>query len=177
MPSGPRQFLVLTACAGLLALLLGQLNHACAPLALTFSLPGLLIVVAGLRLPRTPALATALAIGLWLDAAGAGAFGRQALLLGLATLGLLGLRHRLPRDQIIVSGLVAIFLNLGLCLAEAILRLGRLPDPGTGALRLFADLIASQLLTALIAPWFIAFQRDALTLVRAPLPALRGRLA
>jgi rod shape-determining protein MreD len=166
-----RQTLVLLACTGGLATLLGQLNHGLAFLAVTLFVPGLLICFAALRLPLGTGLAVALLTGLWLDAASPGAFGRQAALLGLAFCLLYRVRTRLPREETLVGVVAAVFINLALFIVVAVTGLNALPDPGSGALRLLVDLLVSQLATILLGPWFFALQTRALELVGAPLPS------
>ena len=162
MPRALRQVLVLLACTGGLSALVGQLNHVLSPLALTVTLPGLLVAFAALRLPTGAGLAAALLTGLWLDAAAPVAFGRQAALLGLAFCFVHRVRARLPREETLIAVVVALFVNLALFVVLAFLDLGELPDPASAGLRLLADLVVSQLVTALIGPWFLALQRQAL---------------
>ena len=177
MPRSLRQVLVRLACTGGLSTLVGQLNHVLSPLALTVTLPGLLIVFAALRLPPGAGLATALLTGLWLDAAAPVAFGRHAALLGLAFCFVCRIRARLPREETLIDVVVALFVNLAFFVVLAFLGLSDLPDPAAGGLRLLADLIVSQLVTVLIGPWFLALQRQALALAGAlPTPSA-GRFA
>lgn len=129
--------------------------------------PGLLVAYAALRLPLQPGLLVACLAGLWIDAAAPVAFGRHALLLGLAFCVVHNLRARLPREETLVGVVAALFVNLALFVVFALLDLGALPDPAAGGLRLLADLVVSQLFTALIGPWFIALQTHALQLARA----------
>ncbi len=162
-----RQVLVLLACAAVLCAIVGQLNHYAAPWAVSFSVPGLLVVFAALRLPLATGFATAFVSGLWLDAAAPVPFGRQALVLALAFCLVYRLRPRLPRDQVVVGVVAALFVNLGLFVLLALLAIGGLPDPASGGLRILADLFVSQLLTALIGPWYLAFQAASLRLAGA----------
>ncbi len=166
-----RQVLALLACAGVLAAVLGQLNHALAPLALTVSAPGLLVAFAALRLPAGTGLAVVFCTGLWLDAAAPTPFGRQAALLGLAFCFLHNAARRLPREETLVGVVSALFVNLALFVVLAVVDLGSLPDTPSGALRLLADLIVSQVFTTLVGPWFLALQRAALDLAGVPPPA------
>lgn len=167
MPRALRQVLVLLACAGLFCGLLGQLNHALAPFAFTLGAPGLLVVYPALRLPLRPALAVAILAGLWLDAAAPVGFGRHALMLGVCVCVLHNLRPRMPREETIVGVVSALFVNLAFFVVLALANLGALPDPSAGGLRLLADLVFSQLFTALVGPWFLAFQNRTLELVGA----------
>lgn len=177
MPRTLRQVLVQLACAGGLIGLVGQLNHSLAPLALTLAVPGLVLAYAALRLPPRIALAVALLAGLWTDAASPVAFGRHALLFALVVCLVHNIRGRLPREETLVGVVVALFINLALFVALALLDLGSLPDPASGGLRLLADLLASQLFTALVGPWFLALQDRSLALARARPELLAKRFA
>ncbi|NDC74475.1 hypothetical protein EBZ70_04085 [bacterium] len=169
-----RQALALLACSGILIAIIAQLNHALAPLALTVSAPGLLIAYAALRLPTATGLAVVLFSGLWLDAAAMTPFGRQAALLGIAFGFLHNAARRLPHEETLVGVVSALFVNLALFVLLAVIDLGALPDSSAGAQRLLADLILSQVFTALTGPWFLALQNGMLTLAGAP-PAKRAR--
>jgi rod shape-determining protein MreD len=176
MPSALRQVLILLACAGGLAGLAGQFNHALSPLALTVTLPGLLIAYPALRLPSATGLTTALLVGLWLDAASPASFGRHAALLGLAFCLVHRMRWRLPREEALVGVVTAIFINLAVFVALALLDVGDLPDSGSAGARLLADLLVSQLATALVGPWFLALQHQSLRLAGAAPVEPSGRL-
>lgn len=172
-----RQVLALLACGAILCALVGQLNHAVSAWALTFSVPGLLVAGAALRLPPGAGFAAVFVTGLWLDAATPLPFGRQAFLLALAFCLVHRLRGRLPRQETIIAVVVALFVNLALFVGLAVFSLGTLPDPASAGLRLFGDLLVSQLLTALVGPWFIALQDAALRLVGAAPARVVNRLA
>jgi rod shape-determining protein MreD len=173
MSPSTRQILVLLLCTGGLVSLLGQLNHGLSAFAVTLAAPGLLVAFAALRLSLKPGLLVALLTGLWLDAVTPVDFGHNAFLLGLAFCLLHRVRARLPREEAVVGVVAAIFINLALCIVTAALNLNHLPDTSSGALRLLVDLVASQLVTALIGPWFLALQARSLQLAGAPPPALR----
>lgn len=173
MSPSTRQILVLLLCAGGFITLLGQLNHSLSGFAVTLSAPGLLVAFAALRLALKPGLVVSLLTGLWLDAVSGGPFGQQAFLLGLAFCLLHHVRTRLPREETLVGVVAAIFINLAFCIGIASTRINHLPEPATAAFRLLVDLLASQVVTALLGPWFIALQIRALELAGAPPPALR----
>lgn len=177
MSPSARQICVLTLCAALLIALLGQLNHSLSPFALTVTMPGLLVAFAGLRLPFGAGLAVALLSGLCLDSLAPVAMGRHAALLGLAFCLIHRVRARLPREETLVGVVAALFVNLGVFVLLAFLDLGELPDPAAAGLRLLVDLLVSQLATALVAPWFIAFQRHALRLAGAAPSVANSRFA
>lgn len=162
-----RQVLCLLACAAILCALVGQINHVASAWAVTFSVPGLLVAYAALRLPLGAGFAAVFVTGLWLDAATPLPFGRQAFLLAVAFCLVHRLRGRLPRQETLVGVVAALFINLALFVALAFFSMGSLPDPAAAGLRLLADLLVSQLLTALLGPWFLALQDAALRLVGA----------
>lgn len=165
-----RQVLALLGCTGILMAVVGQLNHALAPLAVTVSTPGLLIAFAALRLPFGTGLSVVFLSGLWLDAVAPTPFGRQAALLAIAFTCLHNAARRLPREEVLVGVVSALFVNLGLFVLLAMLDLGALPDSSAGARRLLADLVVSQVLTTVAGPWFFALQNRLLNLVGTPLP-------
>jgi rod shape-determining protein MreD len=167
MPPAYRQVFVILACVfGLLALV-GQLNHVLAPFALSLDVAGLLVAFAGLRLDFRRALVVAFIGGLWFDASAPAAFGRHAFLYALAVCMLARMRTRLPRDEVLVGVVAALFINLAFFVVDGFLDLGSLPDPASAGLRLLADLLVSQLFVALIGPWFFALQLQALHLAGA----------
>jgi rod shape-determining protein MreD len=57
-------------------------------------------------------------------------------------------------------------LNLFLFVAFSFVLVGANPRPGDAWVRLFVDLLASQLLLALVTPWFFALQVRAFDLAR-----------
>jgi len=173
MSLSTRQILVLLLCTGGFITLLGQLNHGLSGFAVTLSAPGLLVTFAALRLSLKPGLILTLLTGLWLGAVSGGPLGFQAFPLVLAFCLLHHVRARLPREEILVGVVAAIFINLALFIVAASTRLNSLPDPASGALRLLVDLVASQLATALLGPWFLALQARSLEFVGAAPPALR----
>lgn len=166
-----RQVLALLACCAVLCALLAQLNHVAAAWAVTFSAPGLLVAYAALRLPPGAGFVSVFTMGLWMDAATPLPFGRQAFVFAFAFCLVYRLRDRLPRNETITGVVVALFVNLALFVALAVFSLDTLPDPTSAGLRLLADLLVSQLITALIGPWFLSLQNAALRLVGSA-PAL-----
>lgn len=142
----------------LLALVLGQINHLLAPWHLHVWCGGLFVTFAALRLGyRTGAISVFLA-GLLLDADAPVAFGTQAFLFLATHAVVFTLRARIPREETVVAVMFALFANLGLFLALCFLRLDPTSFPAQTWLRAFADLLVSQLVLALIAPWFFAVQ-------------------
>lgn len=172
-----RQVLALLGCWAVLCVITGQANHYLSPLAITLSAPGLIVAFAALRLPLGAGLATALAAGLWVDAAAPVVFGRHALLLGLAFCIVHRVRGRLPRNETVVGVVAALFVNLALFVALAFMDLGELPDPAAAGTRLLADLLVSQLFTTIAGTWFLSLQHAALRLVGAAPVQISSRFA
>jgi cell shape-determining protein MreD len=149
-----RRTLVIVLCGFILLQLVGMSNHALAPARLYLWLGGLFVAFAGLRLPPL--------IGLLLDAVTPVPFGLHAFLFGIAQLVLVRIRHRFAATETLVAVTVALLTNLALFLALAFLYLGDAPEPTAAGLRMLMDLLISQCVLALIAPWFFALQTRAL---------------
>lgn len=156
---------VLWLTEALLLMLAAQANHALSGLHLYLFLGGLVVLEGALALPLGAGLAVSLAAGCLADAAApASAFGLQALLFATAHAVLHSLRERLPRESLAGKLVVALLVNLGLFLAITALEIGHSPAKVSAVLRLFCDLLASQAVLALIAPWFFALQVRSLQL-------------
>lgn len=165
---------VVTLANLLLLWLIGLANHHLAsawfPLAEHFSahlyFGGLFTTFAALRLdPRNGWIATVLT-GLLADAQTPAPFGTSVILLALVYAALLYGRQRFPRDEPLFGTVVALFSNLFLFLALSFVLVGSNPSPARAWLRLFTDLILSQLFIALITPWFLALQGRSFDLLR-----------
>lgn len=167
MSPAVRQFIVILFSALGVFLLVRALNHHLSVWQVQLTIGGLLITPSALRLQPKAALAAAFVTGLGLDVTMPVPFGENAILLMAATTLVLGLRHRIPREELAVSIAVAIILNLLLVLARTFLHLTDWPDPASNWLSLFASLVASQLFIGLIAPWFFALQRHSLVWIGA----------
>lgn len=153
-----RRVLILTAASLLLTLLLGQLNHYLAAWQLHVWCGGLFVAFIALRLGyRTGATASFIA-GLLLDAGTPIAFGTQGFLFLAAHAVIFTLRARAPRDETVIGVMFALIANLGLFIALTLLRIDRSPEAAQVWMRVFADLLVSQIVLALIAPWFFAVQ-------------------
>ena len=153
-----RRVLILTAASLLLALLLGQLNHYLAVWQVHVWCGGLFVAFVALRLGYRTGATAAFIAGLLLDAGTPVAFGTQGFLFLAAHAVIFTVRARAPRDETIVGVMVALLANLGLFLALSFLRIDPLIEPAQAWMRVFADLLVSQVVLALIAPWFFAVQ-------------------
>jgi rod shape-determining protein MreD len=157
----------------LLIWLAGLANHHLAPYALSIYVCGLFVPYAALKLDyRHGFLATALS-GLAFDALTPAPFGAHLVLLGFVHAVLLYGRRRFPRDEPIFATVVALLANLFLILALTTLVIGENPRPAGAWLRVFVDLIVSQLVIALVTPWFMGL--NTALLARARLDPETGR--
>lgn len=154
-----RRVFILVLASLLLALLLGQLNHHLSTWQVHVWCGGLFVAFAGLRIAYAPGASAAFLAGLLLDANAPIPFGTQGLLFLAAHAVVFTIRARAPRDEVAVGVVVALLANLGLFLALGFLRIEAGAESARAWLRSFADLLASQVVLALIAPWFFAVQQ------------------
>lgn len=160
------RWLLVLACNLLLGWLAGLANHHLGPHGITLYLGGLTVVYAGLRLDLRHGLAAVFLTGLAYDALTPVPFGLSAVLLGLAYGGLMQGRQRFPRDEPVFATVVALLANLFVFIAFSFVMVGDSPRPGLAWIRLFGDLVASQLVLLVITPWFLALNGRALELAR-----------
>ncbi|HRE80519.1 MAG TPA: rod shape-determining protein MreD [Opitutaceae bacterium] len=166
-----RRPLVLFATLFLLWVLVAQANHELSGFRVTLFLGGLFTVFAAIWLPRTEGLLTVFASGLLFDVGTPVWFGCHALLFSLAHTVIHHFRKRMPRDEAWVSVVVALLANLGIFLGVSFSAFHDLPAPTNVWPRLLTDLLLSQIVLALIAPWFFALQLKAFEITRVVLPA------
>ena len=159
-----RRALVIFLTLVLLWTLVAQLNHFAGEIHLYFFLGGLYVTYAALVLPPRPGLAAVLLGGMLCDANAPVAFGTHALLFAAAHAVLLSLRDRLPHEEMAGRIVIALLANLGIFLVLSFFEIGRLPLPAAAWPRLGTDLIFSQLVLALAAPWFFSLQEQSLLL-------------
>jgi rod shape-determining protein MreD len=166
-----RRTLVIFLTLLLLGVMTAQANHYLAARHVYLFVGGLFVTFAALRLPLRAGLGAVALGGLSLDAMLPLRFGTLTLLLLVAHAIIFNMRDRLPREETVVRVLVALISNLALFLALSFLLVGDTPSPGNAWLRLFFDLLCSQVAIALIGPWFFALQDRALLLARTePVP-------
>jgi rod shape-determining protein MreD len=94
-------------------------------------------------------------------------FGTHALLFSAAHALLFHLRDRLPRDDLVGRVVIALMANFGVYLALSFIADARAPSPAEAWPRILSDLVCSQVLVALAAPWFFALQARALVIAGA----------
>jgi len=159
-----RRWLVIFATLFLLWFIVAQANHYLAVWHVYLFVGGLFVAFSALQLPlRDGLIATALA-GLLCDANSAAIPGIHLVLFAGAHAVIFNVRDRIPRDQTITRVIVALLANLAIFLVFSFLQVGNLPSPAAAWPRLIFDLICSQTLIGLIAPWFFALQNRALEL-------------
>lgn len=141
-----------------------QINHALAPWRLYVFVGALAVTLPALTFSLRTGLLASFLGGLLFDAVAPVTFGTHAFLFALTHAVVFNLRDRLPRDDTLSRVLIALFANLGLFLVFSFSQVARSPAPASLWPRLFADLACSQILLALIAPWFFAIQARALAL-------------
>lgn len=170
-----RHSLLLLAASLLLGVVLSQINHYLADWQMSVWCGGLFVACLGLRLPYRTGAVVAFVAGLLLDANAPVAFGTQGILLLAGHALVFTLRARAPRDDTLVGVMIALITNLALFLALGFARIGNSPLPAETWMRSFADLLLSQLLIALIGPWYFAVQKRLLQLGGADLRELTRR--
>lgn len=161
-----RRCLVIFATLFLLWTLIAGLNHALAPHHVYLFVGGLYVAYSALALPPRSGLAATLLAGLMLDAVTPVAFGLHAVLFAVTHLMIFNLRDRIPREETVTRVVVALLANLLIFLVFSFLEVAARHVPGTVWPRLVCDLLCSQVLIALIAPWFFALQAASLALTR-----------
>ena len=163
-----RRVLPLFATQLLLWAVIAQLNHEVSGWRIYFFVGALFLTFVALTQSMRTGLALALLGGILCDATSPpGLFGTHTLLFAAGQLTVFHLRDRVPRDDTIGRIAVALLLNLALFLVFSFTQIGHSPAPGSAWPRLLIDLFCSQVLLALVAPWFFALQARALVLARA----------
>lgn len=158
------RWLIVALANLLLWWLTGLLNHYVAGLSVHFYLGGLLVAYGALRLDAGNGLTATFLTALLVDSLEPVPFGTSLFLFSLVHGVVLFGRHRFPREGTIFAIVVALLLNLFLVIALSFLLVGASPRPSAAWMRIFADLLFSQLAIVLVGPWFIALQDRAMEL-------------
>ena len=161
-----RRTLALLATLLLLWIIVAEINHALSGLRLYVFAGALFVAFAALTQPRRTGLAVSLLGGLICDANAPVGFGTHMLLFAVAHLTLFHVRDRVPRDDAISAIIVVLLTNLALFLVFSFTQIHGSPAPAAIWPRLIADLVCSQVLLAIVTPWFFALQSAALSLAR-----------
>ena len=158
---------VLFATLYLLHAIVAEVNSLLSGLHLWLFAGGLYVAYAALALPFQEGLAACLLGGFLCDAMAPVAFGTHAALFAVAYTIVFNVRERLQREETGVRVAVALLVNLGLFLIISFLRLRVIHGAGGAWPRMLSDLVWSEAVVALIAPWFFALQLHSLILARA----------
>ncbi|MDR0352901.1 MAG: hypothetical protein LBI02_06015 [Opitutaceae bacterium] len=162
--------IIVIPCGILLCTIAAQLNHYLSALHISVFIGGLLVAFPALRLRHRHGWRVIVPLGLWCDAATPLPFGLLTMLFLITHAVIFQLRPRIPKTGPLVGIAVALVANIALFAAVALFCALRRAAPSGLALRLLVDLLASELLIALVAPWFFAFQEHALALFNAAPP-------
>jgi rod shape-determining protein MreD len=163
-----RRTLLLFVSMFLLWSVVAELNHALSAWRVYIFTGALFVAWAALTQPLEVGLTASLLGALLCDANAPVLFGTHLVLFAAAHLLIHHIRERVPRDDRIACVLIVLFANLGLFLLFSFTQVHRSPSPATLWPRLFVDLACSQIVLALVAPWFFALQERLLGLVAAP---------
>lgn len=161
-----RRALVILATLVVLWVLVAQVNHYLAPLRVHVYVGGLFIAYAALMLPLRGGAWVMMVAGLLCDASTPATFGTQMMMFVLGFLAINTIRDRLPKEEMLVRLTVALLANLGLMLAISFVHLGDAPSAVVAWGRIVCDLLLSQLIIAILGPWFFALQSRALQISR-----------
>lgn len=156
----------------LLWTVVAEINHALSEYRVYLFVGALFVTYPALMLPWRAGLASAVLGGLLCDANAPVWLGTHLILFTAAFAIISHLRTRLPRDDTVARVVVASLANLALFLLFSFTQIGGSPSPATAWPRLIADLVASQIFLAVIAPWFFALQHHALLRARAEREAI-----
>lgn len=174
MPRHDFRWLIVFVANLVLWTLIGLANHYLSH----FSLPligsvtlhlyigGLLVTYAALRLDALHGFTAMILTAFVVDAGTPVPFGTSLVLFGLVHAFLLYGRLRFPREELVFGTVVALLSNLFLFIVLSFMLVGDNPRPGETWGRLFVDLIASQIVIALVTPWFLSLQVQAHALAR-----------
>jgi len=157
-----RTTLIIFGCCVVLWVSVCQINHYLAPIHLSLFAGGLLVAFPALRLDFRTGWWSSLLIGLLVDSSTPVAFGFHGLIFVAAHTGIFNLRGRFPREETAFGLIIALLANLALFIVITASLIHRTPSPLEMLPRLSLDLLASEFLVFLVAPWFFALQEKTL---------------
>ena len=163
-----RRAIINTLTLILLWAIVAQVNDALSTVRLYVFAGGLFVAFAALTQPRPAGLAAVMFAGLLCDANTPVNFGLHMLLFATGHFILFQLRERVPREDAVSAIAVVLLTNLALFLVFSFTQIHASPAPAITWPRLIADLVCSQVILALITPWFFALQAGALAFARVP---------
>jgi rod shape-determining protein MreD len=157
-----RRALITFSTLILLWAFVSELNHLLAPWHTYIWIGGLFILYPALAMPLRHGLFATILGGLLCDATSGTTFGTYTLLYATAHAVIFNIRDRVPRDETAGRVVIALFANLTLLLVFSFLQVARFPNASAAWPRIIMDLVCSQVVLALITPWFVALQMAAL---------------
>ena len=160
-----RRFLVIFATSVILWAMIAQVNHVLSSTHIYVFVGGLFVAYSALTFPLTAGMLCSIVAGMLCDAAEPVTVGTFVLLYATAHAVIFNIRNRIPRDEMMARVLVGLFANLGIFLSLCFVQIIHAPALAAAWPRILVDLIVSQLLIALIGPWYFALQSAALKLI------------
>ncbi len=167
-----RRCLTLFICQVILWAIVTQLNHTLSGMRVHLFIGALFVTYAALTQPLASGLLATLLSGLVFDANTPVGFGTHMVLFAFTHVVVFGLRDRVPRNETLSRVVIAVLANLALFLVFAMTQMVNLPSTAAVWPRLLIELACSQVLVALIAPWFFALQTRALAIARVDMNSL-----
>jgi len=159
-----RATFVLLGCCVVMWACVCQINHTLSPLHLSVFVGGLFVAFSALRLGFREGWWCSILIGLLMDSSAAVTFGFHALIFAIAHTIIYNFRGRIPREETAFGVVVALLTNIALFLVITFALIHRSPNPSAMITRLICDLLASEILIIIVAPWFFALQERSLGL-------------
>jgi cell shape-determining protein MreD len=151
----------------LLRAAVAEVNSALSGMHVWLFAGGLFVAYSALAMPFRDGFFVSVLAGLLCDAVTPVRFGTHAVLFAAAHAVVYNARERLQRDDTTVRVAVTLLVNAGLFLALSFTRI-RLGHGGAAMWpRMLSDLFWSELVVAVIAPWFFALQLRTLELAGA----------
>ena len=141
-------------------------HHALSPRHVYLWIGGLFMTYSALTLSFRAGLIGTLCAGMLCDSSAPIPFGTHALLFAAAHVIIFNIRDRVPRDETVARVIIALLANLVLFLVFSVFLMTRLPGATAAWPRLVVDLLCSQLVIVVVAPWFFALQSGALEIAR-----------
>ena len=157
-----RRIFALSLTSLILWAALAQVNHALTEFRVYLFAGALFVSFTALTQTLRFGLTASTIGGLICDANSPVPFGTHVLLFALAHVTVFHVRDRVPRDDNVAAVVLALFTNFALFLVFSFTQIHGSPYPPVIWPRLLMDLLCSQVLVAIITPWFFALQTRAL---------------
>lgn len=157
-----RATFILLGCCVVLWAIICQINHALSSFHLSVFTGGLFVAFSALRLGFREGWWCSILVGLLMDSSAAVVFGFHAMIFAIAHTMIYNFRGRFPREETGFGIAAALLANAALFIVITFTLIHRSPAPSAMILRLTFDLLASELLILVLAPWFFALQERSL---------------